>query len=130
MVFGFETKGRSIEEIDSSLKSQTPAPVAVRHRQLVAPAWVGTSGWVVAWDDDARLAPAYRLSVSAAMISHALWLYFRFPLGLRMVEELLAARGIILSPKTVRPWAGEFGRQFANQIRGLATSGIWMRSCS
>src|SRR5260370_42266896 len=53
----------------------------------------------------------------AAIISHALWLYFRFPLGLRMVEELLAARGIILSPKTVRQWAGKFGRQFANQIR-------------
>jgi hypothetical protein len=28
------------------------------------------------------------------IISHAVWLYFRFPLGLRMVEELLAARGI------------------------------------
>ena len=53
----------------------------------------------------------------AEIISHAVWLYFRFPLGLRMVEELLAARGIILSHKTVRPWAGKFGRQFANQIR-------------
>ena len=58
---------------------------------------------------------AYRFP--AAIISPALWLYFRFALGLRMVEELLAARGIILSPKTVRPWAGKFGRQFANQIR-------------
>ena len=53
----------------------------------------------------------------AEIISHAIWLYFRFPLGLRMVEELLAARGIILSPKTVRQWAGKFGGQFANQIR-------------
>src|SRR5258708_26427770 len=53
----------------------------------------------------------------AAIISPALWFYFRFALGLRMVEELLAARGIILSPKTVRQWAGKFGRQFANQIR-------------
>ena len=53
----------------------------------------------------------------AAIISPALWLYFRFPHGLRMVEELLAARGIILSPKTVRQWAGKFGGQFANQIR-------------
>ncbi len=53
----------------------------------------------------------------AAIISPALWLYFRFALGLRMVEELLAARGIILSPKTVLQWAGKFGRQFANQIR-------------
>src|SRR5215469_12972786 len=33
----------------------------------------------------------------AEIISHAVWLYFRFPLGLRMVEELLAARGIIVS---------------------------------
>jgi transposase-like protein len=32
------------------------------------------------------------------IISHAVWLYFRFPLGLRMVEELLAARGILVSP--------------------------------
>jgi len=31
----------------------------------------------------------------AAIISHAVWLYFRFPLSLRMVEEMLAARGII-----------------------------------
>jgi putative transposase len=30
----------------------------------------------------------------AEVISHAVWLYFRFPLALRMVEELLAARGI------------------------------------
>jgi transposase-like protein len=35
------------------------------------------------------------------IISHAVWLYFRFPLGLRMVEELLAARGIIVSHETV-----------------------------
>jgi len=34
------------------------------------------------------------------IISHAVWLYFRFPLGLRMVEELLAARGIIVSHET------------------------------
>jgi putative transposase len=38
------------------------------------------------------------------IISHAVWLYFRFPLGLRMVEELLAARGIIVSHETVRQW--------------------------
>src|SRR5580700_6716717 len=53
----------------------------------------------------------------AAIISPALWLYFRFPLGLRMVEELLAARGIIVSHETVRQWARKFGQQFANQIR-------------
>ena len=34
-----------------------------------------------------------------------MWLYFRFPLSLRMVDELLAARGIIVSYETVRQWA-------------------------
>ncbi len=53
----------------------------------------------------------------AEVISHAVWLYFRFPLRLRMVDELLAARGIIVSHETVRQWALKFGQAFANQIR-------------
>ena len=53
----------------------------------------------------------------AEVISHAVWLYFRFPLALRMVEELLAARGIIISHETIRQWALKFGQTFANQIR-------------
>ena len=53
----------------------------------------------------------------AEIINHAVWLYFRFPLGLRMVEESLAARGIIVSHETVRQWARKFGQQFANRIR-------------
>src|SRR2546430_7447401 len=56
----------------------------------------------------------------ADIIGHAVWLYFRFPLGLRMVEELLAARGIIVSHETVRQWARKFGQQFANQIHLVA----------
>src|SRR3954465_12965715 len=51
------------------------------------------------------------------VISHAVWLYFRFPLGLRMVEELLAARGITVSHETVRQWGLKFGQAFANEIR-------------
>jgi transposase-like protein len=39
------------------------------------------------------------------VISHAVWLYFRFPLSLRMVEEMLAACGILVSYETVRQWA-------------------------
>ncbi len=53
----------------------------------------------------------------AEIISHAVWLYFRFPLSLRMVDELLATRGIIVSYETVRQWARKFGQAFANQIR-------------
>jgi putative transposase len=51
------------------------------------------------------------------VISHAIWLYFRFPLSLRMVEEMLAARGIPVSHETVRQWALKFGQAFANRIR-------------
>jgi putative transposase len=38
----------------------------------------------------------------AEVISHVVWLYFRFPLSLRMVEEMLAARGIEVSHETIR----------------------------
>src|SRR5919112_2972021 len=51
------------------------------------------------------------------VIGHAIWLYFRFPLSLRMVEEMLAARGIEVSYEMVRQWAFKFGQTFANQIR-------------
>src|ERR671939_158516 len=51
------------------------------------------------------------------VIGHAVWLYFRFPPGLRMVEEMLAARGITVSHETVRQWARKFGQGFANEIR-------------
>src|SRR5882762_6351412 len=53
----------------------------------------------------------------AEIISYAVWLYFRFPLSLRMVEEMLAARGIVVSHETVRQWALKFGQAFANEIR-------------
>src|SRR4051795_7069703 len=51
------------------------------------------------------------------IISHAVWLYFGFPLSLRMVEEMLAARGILVSHESVRQWALKFGQAFANKIR-------------
>jgi putative transposase len=67
----------------------------------------------------------------AEVISHAVWLYFRFPLSLRMVGEMLAARGITVSHESVRQWARKFGQDFANQIRRrLPRAGIWMRSFS
>lgn len=51
------------------------------------------------------------------IISYAVRLYFRFPLSLRHVDELLAARGITVSYETVRQWGLKFGQGFANQIR-------------
>jgi transposase-like protein len=54
------------------------------------------------------------------VISYAVWLYFRFPLSLRMVEEMLAARGICVTYETVRQWGKKFGKIFADQIRQRA----------
>ena len=52
----------------------------------------------------------------ADLISYAVWLYFRFPLSLRMVEEMLAARGVSVTYETIRQWGLKFGREFANRI--------------
>jgi putative transposase len=54
------------------------------------------------------------------VIGYAVWLYFRFPLSLRMVEEMLAERGISVSYETVRQWALKFGDAFSDQIRRRA----------
>ncbi len=43
------------------------------------------------------------------IISHAVWLYYRFSLSYRDVEELLAERGIIVTYETVRQWCLRFG---------------------
>jgi putative transposase len=77
---------------------------------------------------DPTRAPRYaRHRFPAEVISHAVWLYFRFPLSLRMVEEMLAARGIEVSYETVRQWALKFGQGFANQVRRClpATGDKW-----
>tara|TARA_R110002126_G_scaffold165653_2_gene313495 strand:+ start:2299 stop:2814 length:516 start_codon:yes stop_codon:yes gene_type:complete len=51
------------------------------------------------------------------IIAYAVWAYYRFPLSLRDVEDLLAERGIIVSYETIRKWVSKFGRQYANAIR-------------
>jgi putative transposase len=56
----------------------------------------------------------------AEVISYAVWLYFRFPLSLRMVEEMLAARGIYVTYETVRRWGKKFGEAFSDQLRQRA----------
>jgi putative transposase len=56
----------------------------------------------------------------AELISYAVWLYFRFPLSLRMVEQMLAAHGISVTYETIRQWGLKFGRELANRIRWRA----------
>lgn len=51
------------------------------------------------------------------VIAHAVWLYLRFPLSFRDVEELLTERGIQVSHETVRCWVSKFGPQFGTELR-------------
>jgi putative transposase len=51
------------------------------------------------------------------IISHVVWLYFRFSLSFRDVEELLAQRGIIVTSETVGQWCLKFGQTSANELR-------------
>jgi putative transposase len=61
------------------------------------------------------------------IIAHAVWLYFRFPLSLRLLLE----RGIIVSYETIRRWGRKFGPAYAKQLRRrrlrARTSGTSMR---
>ncbi|MGJ0507729.1 MAG: IS6 family transposase [Methylocystis sp.] len=51
------------------------------------------------------------------IIAHAVWLYFQFPLSLRLVEEMLLERGIVLSYETIRRWAMNFGLDYAHRLK-------------
>ena len=53
----------------------------------------------------------------AEIISHGVWLYYRFCLSYRDVEELLFVRGVIVSHEAIRKWCRKFGQQYANQLR-------------
>ncbi len=51
------------------------------------------------------------------IISHAVWLYHRFTLSLRDVEDLLAQRGIVVSYETIRQWCEKFGPGYAARLK-------------
>ncbi len=51
------------------------------------------------------------------IIAHAVWLYHRFSLSFREVEELLAERGVTVSYEAVRLWFLKFGQAFAKKLR-------------
>ena len=51
------------------------------------------------------------------IISHCVWLYHRFPLSFRDVQELMLERGVDVSYETIRAWCDRFGQEYANQLR-------------
>jgi putative transposase len=60
--------------------------------------------------------PYKRHRFPAEIISHCVWLYFRFCLSYRDVEELMAERGVVLTYEAVRYWCRKFGQTYANQL--------------
>jgi len=64
------------------------------------------------------VAPLYRRHrFPAEIISHTVWLYYRFALSYRDVEEIMAMRGVLLTYETIREWSLKFGQTFANDLR-------------
>lgn len=62
--------------------------------------------------------PSYRgHRYPVEVIAHCVWLYHRFPLSYREVEELMLERGVIVSYETVRRWCAKFGQVYANGLR-------------
>jgi putative transposase len=62
-------------------------------------------------------APSYRgRRYQVEVVSRCVWLYHRFPLSFREVEELMLPRGVVVSCETVRRWCAEFGRAQANGL--------------
>jgi putative transposase len=61
------------------------------------------------------------------IIAHTVWLYYRFPLSLRLVEEMLLERGIVVSYESIRQWAMKFGAAYASRLKRKAPSrgDIW-----
>ena len=61
------------------------------------------------------------------LIGRAVWLYHRFSLSFRDVEDLLAERGIIVSYEAIRQWCGKFGSEYARRLKkkaGHRSSGL------
>ncbi len=76
-----------------------------------------------------RLYHGYRFPTE--IISHSVWLYHRFCLSFRDVEDLLAERGIIVSYESIRSWCNTTVQHTLERSRNveahLATHGIWMK---
>ena len=65
-----------------------------------------------------------RYRIPPAIIQHAVWLYFRFPLSFRDVEDLPAERGINVSYESVRRWSVKFGLAYAYTLKGGKSAAI------
>jgi transposase-like protein len=94
----------------------------VGHRQLgramrCLEGSTGCSGWGRAGLVEAG-APSYKgFRFPVEIISPCVWLYHRFLLSFREVEEMMLEREVVVSHETVRQWCGKFGQIYANGLR-------------
>jgi putative transposase len=71
-------------------------------------------------------APSYRgFRPPGEIISHGVWLYYRFPLSFREVQEMMLERGIVVSHETIRQWCATFGQTYANALRRARPGDTW-----
>jgi len=62
--------------------------------------------------------PRYRdFRFPSEIISHAVWLYYRFCLSLREVEEFLTERGVTVTYESIRQWCQKFGPEYARKLK-------------
>ncbi len=86
--------------------------------------------------------PSYhRYRFPPEIISHAVWLYHRFCMSFRDVEDLLAQRGITVSYEAIRLWCIKFGPEYARGLKSRAprdsngdvtlatTCWLWFMTC-
>ena len=66
-------------------------------------------------EDAKQLYHGYRFH--PAIISHAVWLYHRFCLSFRDVEDLLAERGVVVSYESIRQWCNRLGPEYARALK-------------
>ena len=93
----------------SGLRKVTPGQALSRSRR-----GFGTAGALSSLNVQDIL-PCHRFP--PIIIQHAVWLYCRFTLSYRDVEDLLAERGLDLSYETVRRWVLKFGRAYARRVQ-------------
>jgi putative transposase len=66
----------------------------------------------------AAVVPSYRgFRYPVEIINHCVWLYYRFPLSFREIEEMMMARGVLVTYETIRQWCRKFGQTYANGLR-------------
>jgi len=64
-----------------------------------------------------RASPYRRHRFPPEIIQHAVWLYYRFNLSHRDIEDILARRGVLVTHESVRLWCNKFGPHYARRLR-------------